>query len=139
MKNRPIYELFDAAQICAILFLYQAASKLLPFSGYKWLTSPGRVNQKRFSELSEEAKTALIKKTVGKVRRLSRYFPVTPSCLIQTMAARSLLYSKGVETQMTVGVRLDQKRRFHAHAWLAEYPDCESPRFSASRFECNPF
>lgn len=54
---------------------------------------------------------------VWAVRASSRYVPYA-SCLTQALAAQVLLTESGHESHIEIGVRKDEHRRFHAHAWL---------------------
>jgi hypothetical protein len=51
------------------------------------------------------------------LRRAVRVLPCA-SCLARAVAAACLLRREGRNSTLTIGVRFDSARRFHAHAWL---------------------
>lgn len=62
-----------------------------------------------------------IQRLVWAVRVVSRYVP-RATCLTQALSGKFLIKScTGRDVQLQIGVRLDEQKRFEAHAWL----ECE--------------
>jgi hypothetical protein len=52
------------------------------------------------------------------IRVVSRYLPGTRNCLVQSLAAQTLLARRGYSTQLRIGVAKDEGGQFKAHAWV---------------------
>ena len=70
-----------------------------------------------FGRPSGRVSAAGTREIVWAVRLASRYVP-RATCLVQALAAQILLGRHGHAGQVHIGVALDEKRGFRAHAWV---------------------
>ena len=52
------------------------------------------------------------------VRVVSRYLPGTRNCLVQSLAAQTMLARRGYSSHLRIGVAKDEEGRLKAHAWV---------------------
>ncbi len=55
------------------------------------------------------------------IRAVSRYLPGTGNCLVQSLAAQTMLARRGYASHLRIGVAKDEGGNFMAHAWV----ECE--------------
>ena len=52
------------------------------------------------------------------IRVVSRYLPGTGNCLVQSLAAQTMLARRGYSSHLRIGVAKDEGGQFKAHAWV---------------------
>lgn len=65
-----------------------------------------------------ERENALVARVKWTVPRVAYRMPFRSDCLVQAMAAQSLLCEDGVATRIMIGVKRHPDRTFESHAWL---------------------
>lgn len=56
------------------------------------------------------------------IPRIADRVPWRADCLVQAIAAQKWLYSKGIATDLAIGVEMSEDAGFNAHAWLTYGP-----------------
>lgn len=67
---------------------------------------------------SEKNNRVPLNHVIRAVERASRYLPMKGTCLMQALAAQTLLSQAGYPARLSIGVKRDKGRKFEAHAWL---------------------
>lgn len=52
------------------------------------------------------------------IRVVGRYLPGTGNCLVQSLAAQTMLARRGYSSHLRIGVAKDKVGKFNAHAWV---------------------
>ena len=104
------------------LFVYGGLAKLaIPLIPFRWLSrylgevsdavSPARVMTPAQRELAQD---------IGRLTRMmAALLPWESQCLVQVLAARTLLAREGIPWVARFGVKIAPDGKMHAHAWLS--------------------
>lgn len=108
------------AEACLHLALAETRLRLLPLKrqGMRDLVpAEGAAGDGRVATGGQAERQAAL--DVGwAVTRIAAYFPRSARCLVQALAARSMLERRGIGSIMHVGVARSEERFLEAHAWL---------------------
>jgi hypothetical protein len=88
---------------------------LLPFRRYaKYLGVPHKESAIR----PNPEQLPIVYKVFRSVRRSSVYLPFGEKCLVEAIVVKRMLFHKGIESTLYLGVSKDSKKQLIAHAWL---------------------
>lgn len=114
-RRIPPSQCLQFLEACLWILLVRLSLALLPF---RWLF---RFNE-RLTITNSKRATGRVGRTevmVGQCRlaiaRAARVLPFTSTCLCQAYAGRLMLFLRGIESEVTIGVKGPD---FQAHAWL---------------------
>ncbi len=110
----PVEQLVLAVEACVWLSFARLGLAIFPF---RWVFSvvKGMSIQAVRGEAAMNRDLAELKEVRVAVRRAVAFLPWESRCLVQALAARWMLFLRGLSSEMTIGVR---GPRFEAHAWL---------------------
>lgn len=96
-----------------LLIVIRLSLSLLPF---RWLNK--YLSGSNLSNSScQEADWIVVNQVIDSVRVCSRYIP-RATCLTQSIAARTLLRSRGQSSELKIGVTKGTRNNLEAHAWI---------------------
>lgn len=97
--------------------LFNAAFKVALARGALWIMPLERVRRLVAKHRAQGAPDESVERIVWAVSVASRYIP-SATCLVQAVAAQTLLTQHGIVAQLHVGVALSDNGQFQAHAWI---------------------
>ncbi|TNC71485.1 lasso peptide biosynthesis B2 protein [Rubellimicrobium roseum] len=70
------------------------------------------------SSIADDAAASFVRRVACAIPRVAARVPWRADCLVQAVAAQSWLASKGIASDLHIGVRQNRGAGFEAHAWL---------------------